>query len=118
MICRRVTTAVTALLVLVPFGVPRRAETRWTVVAAPGNSFDYWILGNGVPLLPCRNLGWGPKWASVQGATATTKGRGGTLDCQSTVVVDRAAGTSIAVSLHADQPSAQSVRYRYELSST
>jgi hypothetical protein len=88
----------------------------WTLLSSPDNSFNSWIVRDGQPALQLRQIGWGPRWAWIPGPKAVADSVNGVLDCHATVFLDHTPGSVIDLSLHADQPSVQSVRYQYQLS--
>jgi len=91
------------------------ADTPWTMVLSPDNSFNVWILKDGQPLLSTGSYGWGPGWSGFPGPaslSATTRGSAGTLECIAPWF------NFVGVALHARATASDTVTYQYLLATT
>ena len=88
------------------------ADTPWTMVLTPDNSFNFWILKDGQPLISNSSYGWGPGWSGFSGPASLSsaqRGSKGTLDLTAPWF------NFVNVALHATATEPDTVVYQYQL---
>ncbi|MGD0092998.1 MAG: hypothetical protein ABSE73_24050 [Planctomycetota bacterium] len=107
-----------ALLILLLAGVASRiraAEEPWKVLVAADNSYSFFILKGEQPVLKAEMMAWGAGWAWTGSPASAAKAVGGELKLAGQVVLGKEK-TVMKVGLQARKSGAQTIAYRYELS--
>ncbi len=89
-------------------------EAVWQVVPTIDDTFTFWVLKDGVPVMNSSMYGWGPGWGGLPGGAAPTStglGAAGVLDLQAPWCND------VATALHASVTADGALAYRYTLTS-
>jgi len=87
----------------------------WTVLITPANSYGFSILKGDQPVMKAEMMAWGTGWGWAGSPASTAKAAGGELKLAGQVVLNKEK-TVMKVGLQARKSGAQTVSYRYELS--
>lgn len=62
---------------------------QWTVLTAPDNSFNIWVLQGDQSVMSIATGGWGPKWTWKPNLSSKAKASGGLLQMTAQFAVDK-----------------------------
>ena len=91
------------------------AAGQWTVLTAPDNSFNIWVLQGDQSVMSISPGGWGPGWSWKPGLSSREKASGGLLQMTSQFVVDKEKGQVIDVACQAQKTGENEVTFKYAL---
>ncbi len=91
------------------------AAGQWTVLTAPDNSFNIWVLQGDKSVMSISPGGWGPGWSWKPGLSSKEKASGGLLQMTSQFVVDKEKGQVIDVACQAQKTGENEVTFKYAL---